>query len=486
MFMLLCLVIWGVSDGQSVGIGTASPDTTAVLEIRSSTHGVLFPRQQWGYIYPMKNPAKGLMMFDTSYNRLVFNRGTPTAPDWEPIDANSGWSLTGNTGGQFRNFGTFDNTPVNIILGGQGAGVLDPLDTTLTAHTIAIGEGSMTTGDMNDEGTTGKYSVALGYQAMRVGGNYSVGIGWYALYGGGGNNDVGIGYGAMSTAYGQNGVGVGNGALDACGGNNCVGIGTSTFPNSSGNNNIGIGLNAGFNTQGGYDNVMVGQNAFFYNVSGLGNVGIGSLALTKTTNSWYNTVVGYNSGQAFDNGYNNVFVGANNDVNGAGYYNVIAIGQGVTCTASDQAVIGNSATNSIGGYADWTNFSDGRYKKNMRENVKGLDFIMKLRPITYNLDVTGIRSHLGQKAPADEGSRRSIAVRETEVFSGFVAQEVEQAAKAAGYDFNGVDKPKNDNAFYGLRYGEMVVPLVKAVQEQQKMIEALQQEVTELKKQIQH
>ena len=197
-------------------------------------------------------------------------------------------------------------------------------------------------------------------------------------------------------------------------------------------------------------------------------------------------MVGYNSGQAFDNGYNNVFVGANNDVNGAGYYNVIAIGQGVVCTTSDQAQIGNSATNSIGGYADWTNFSDGRYKRNMRENVKGLDFIMKLRPITYNLDVTGIRSHLGQKVPADEGSRRSIAAREAEVFSGFVAQEVEQAAKAAGYDFNGVDKPKNDNAFYGLRYGEMVVPLVKAVQEQQKMIERLQQEVAELKKQIQH
>ena len=58
----------------------------------------------------------------------------------------------------------------------------------------------------------------------------------------------------------------------------------------------------------------------------------------------------------YDNGYNNVFVGANNDVNGAGYYNVIAIGQAVVCTASSQARFGNSATNSIGGYANWTNF----------------------------------------------------------------------------------------------------------------------------------
>lgn len=57
------------------------------------------------------------------------------------------------------------------------------------------------------------------------------------------------------------------------------------------------------------------------------------------------------------------------------------------------------------------------------EGVKGLDFIMRLRPITYHLDVTGIRSHLGQKAPADEGTRQSIASREGEVLSGFAAQD---------------------------------------------------------------
>ena len=39
-----------------------------------------------------------------------------------------------------------------------------------------------------------------------------------------------------------------------------------------------------------------------------------------------------------------------------------------------------------------------------------------------------------------------------------------------GYDFSGVDKPKNDKDFYGLRYAEFTVPLVKAVQEQQQII----------------
>jgi hypothetical protein len=53
---------------------------------------------------------------------------------------------------------------------------------------------------------------------------------------------------------------------------------------------------------------------------------------------------------------------------------------------------------------------------------------MRLRPITYNLDVMGIRSHLGQKAPSDAGTRQSIAAREKELLSGFAAQEVEAAA----------------------------------------------------------
>jgi len=47
----------------------------------------------------------------------------------------------------------------------------------------------------------------------------------------------------------------------------------------------------------------------------------------------------------------------------------------------------------------------------------------------------------------------------------------EHEANFVGYDFNGVDKPKNENDFYGLRYAEFVVPLVKGMQEQQDIIE---------------
>ena len=45
-----------------------------------------------------------------------------------------------------------------------------------------------------------------------------------------------------------------------------------------------------------------------------------------------------------------------------------------------------------------------------------------------------------------------------------------------GFDFAGVSAPENETDLYGIRYAQFVVPLVKAMQEQQEMIDG-QQEV---------
>jgi len=92
------------------------------------------------------------------------------------------------------------------------------------------------------------------------------------------------------------------------------------------------------------------------------------------------------------------------------------------------------------------------------------------------LDFLGVdRVSVDMKAVAKKSS-----IRQT----GFIAQEVEQAAKELGFDFSGVDIPENENNHYGLRYSQFVVPLVKAAQEQQKMIIKLQHEIEELKSSI--
>ena len=77
-----------------------------------------------------------------------------------------------------------------------------------------------------------------------------------------------------------------------------------------------------------------------------------------------------------------------------------------------------------------------------------------------------------------------VARKEKILYSGFIAQDVESAARSIGYDFSGVDAPENAKGYYGLRYAEFVVPLVKAVQEQQVMIQQQNDQIKEQQKQI--
>jgi hypothetical protein len=79
--------------------------------------------------------------------------------------------------------------------------------------------------------------------------------------------------------------------------------------------------------------------------------------------------------------------------------------------------------------------------------------------------------------------RQSRAEKEKILYTGFIAQEVEKTARELGYDFSGVDKPQNEHSLYGLRYAEFVVPLVKAMQEQQRIIDEQRREL-EAQKQI--
>ena len=73
---------------------------------------------------------------------------------------------------------------------------------------------------------------------------------------------------------------------------------------------------------------------------------------------------------------------------------------------------------------------------------------------------------------------KSSSVRQ----SGFIAQEVEKAAQEVGYDFNGVHHPDSEHDNYSVAYSQFVVPLVKAVQEQQAIIEKLQKRLDALEK----
>jgi hypothetical protein len=325
--------------------------------------------------------------------------------------------------------------------------------------------------------------------------NYNTAVGTYTL---------------ISNTSGYENTATGSFALQYnTSGHHNAAIGEETLSNNTtGSANAATGIEALYTNTTGDGNTADGYYTLFSNTTGNYNTASGFVALShnnenyntafgaytlyRTTASRYNTAVGYNAGGNFDNGWNNVFLGGNTDVNGDGYYNVIAIGQGTVCTDVSQVTIGNGSTATYRAYANWTNISDGRFKKNIKENVPGLEFINKLQPITYTLDATGIDNFLHKDLPQDKQANdkakavmnKAFADKGKVVYTGFIAQDVEKAAKSLNYDFSGVDAAKNNKDLYGLRYAEFVVPLVKAVQELSKMNDDKDAKINDLKNQI--
>jgi len=519
------------SYSQGVGIGTTTPHPSAQLEISNPSKGLLIPRMNTGSLLGIANPAKGLMVYDTTRNELVVNMGTPVLPNWKSIAA-SNWNINGNSGTNAAThfIGTTDNVPLLFRMRNVQAGRVDSIYgqtffgykaglNNVSSSTIntAIGYNALmvnTTGNINtavgafalqantmgttntavgafamQDNTTGTQNSAFGVWALKNNtvNNFNVAFGFRALEHNAGNSNSAFGNAALtsnSTGFANTALGSGTLAFNNTGSLN-VGIGRLTmYNNTSGYNNVAAGAEALHKNTTGYYNAALGDASLYSNTTGVGNTACGSGALYTTTLSSYNTTLGYHAGYANNLGWNNTLIGADCNSNANDRYNSIALGHNVTITANNQARIGNSSTTSIGGFANWSNISDGRYKKNIREDVRGLDFIMKLRPVTYQLDVNHLSEKLNESSVhrQDSGMEAAMIEKESMIQSGFIAQEVEQAATASGYDFSGVDKPKNKDDLYALRYAEFVVPLVKALQELEEQVKVLQQQVEELKK----
>jgi hypothetical protein len=238
-----------------------------------------------------------------------------------------------------------------------------------------------------------------------------------------------------------------------------------------------VGYQALYSTTSGIRNTAVGEQAMYGNQTGFDNVGIGPIALNNTTASTYNTAIGAAAGVNFNHGSFNTFVGHSATSNGAGFSNSTALGDNTLITGSNMVRIGNGV-GSIGGPQNWSNTSDARIKTIVRQDIPGLAFIKLLKPVSYNKSYSRENEIKGLvDAPPLSPDNNYETMR----YSGFLAQEVEAAANEIGYDFSGVDKPKNDKDLYSLRYSDFVVPLVKAVQEQQVLIEEQMKLIQQLK-----
>ena len=443
----------------------------------------------------------------------------------------------GNTTDTGSFLGTTNNVPLNIRVNNQPSGRIDSASgstfwgyhtggnySRINSDNTAIGQQSLNhnTGGFANTGvgfqtlysnTTGTDNTAVGIQALlnNVNGFSNTATGTYALYyntSGYENtangfsalneNQAGLyntadgAYALFSNNYGNYNVAVGSSAMllttsgsgnTAIGGNalrqNTTGelntvLGYQTmYFNTIGTNNTATGTQSlEANTSGSY-NAAHGFQALSGNTSGSYNTADGELSMLSNLSGSSNTAIGAGTMWQNNTGNNNTAIGFQANVSTDGLSNATAIGNGAIVDASNKVRIGNSAVTVIEGQVPFTTPSDGRYKFNVEENVGGLDFILHLRPVTYQFDVRRFDAQM-QHQPVNGAGNYALQAGYDEATrirrSGFIAQEVEKAANDAGYDFSGIIRPKTEQDHYSLSYDAFVVPLVKAVQEQQQII----------------
>lgn len=330
-------------------------------------------------------------------------------------------------------------------------------------------------------------NVAIGAYAMQNANNMAqnTAVGGYALRANSANNNTAVGFEALSAnSVGTRNTGVGTQALDVntlASDNTAVGFNALRSTTTNGANTAVGSYALELNT--GQQNSALGWYALVDNAAGSYNTAMGAQALVGNTSGAGNTALGYRALENNATGGDNVAIGNQAGPALGNVFNTINVGLGANVNASDRARIGNTSMLQIGGYEPWSDLSDERFKRDIAVQTHGLDFILELEPITYRMDVRKLNAHTyadGDTLFNDARSLEAIAAKEARIYSGFSAQQVEEAAKAVGYDFSGVYAPANDSDHYALAYSTFVVPLVKAVQEQQTMIEELKARIAEL------
>ncbi|MBX2969966.1 MAG: tail fiber domain-containing protein [Cyclobacteriaceae bacterium] len=204
---------------------------------------------------------------------------------------------------------------------------------------------------------------------------------------------------------------------------------TATF-----NGNTFIGAQAGQNSTGG-PNTFLGEKSGQFNTTGTQSLFAGNRSGITNTTGGQHTILGYFA-----------------DVSSSNLQNATAIGYNTIVNASNKVRIGNGAVTVIEGQVGFTAASDKRLKKDIRSLDVGLDFILKLNPVSY------------QMKNFNDGKLNW----------GFLAQDIETLVG----DENAILTIGGDaDRTLGLRYTDFIAPLVKAVQEQQVLIDYLKDRV---------
>ena len=365
-------------------------------------------------------------------------------------------------------------------------------------------------GGPNFFSNTGNYNTTIGYQSLfsNVSGNYNTASGYQSLTNNtSGDNNTSIGYSALSNnTTGDNNTANGAGALysNTSGNFNTANGYSSLYTNETGFANTANGYNAlllningDYNTANGSDalysnaagnsntaigsialqfntignsNTAIGVGALNRNTIGTNNVGVGMHANSNNLEGSYNTIIGYEAGKGTSthNKSGNVFIGYR-----AGYSETNDNRLYIENSSADSALIWGNFNNrrvvingngddgnttftfyvngKSGGSTSWNNLSDERLKKNISTIPNALDKVKNLRGVNYEW-----------KDPKKY---------ENGLQMGFIAQEANEVIPEVVDD---------SGEYYSMQYAPITALLVEAIKDQQKIIENLKVENSEL------
>jgi hypothetical protein len=232
-----------------------------------------------------------------------------------------------------------------------------------------------------------------------------------------------------------NGIKIGKGSGNVT--SNTV-IGSSSLTaNTTGEYNSAFGKSSMLSNQTGSRNTAYGGDSLFNNVSGNFNVAIGNSALENTTGN-DNTAIGYAAGAG-----------------NTSFFNITCLGANTAASASNQVNLGNTNVNSLRCNVQViTSLSDERDKTDILEISEGLDFVSKLKPVTFTWNQR-------------DGGRVGIKS------AGFIAQDLLELQNDSLIGEN-LDLVSNDNPDQlEARYANLMPIMIKAIQELKAEIELL-------------
>jgi len=446
-----------IALGGNVGIGTPTPtdllhieDTEAIV---STTQLTLEGRYN-GYGSGINFASK------TSSNGTRLSMAKITA------DGEAPWNKTTSTqDANLRFFTTLDGSQIEKVRilanGNVGIGTTTPNSLLQVKDLVNFPpsiNGTFLGFEAGSKTTTGQNNTAIGVNSLKKNttGTANTAIGVSAL---------------RDSATGDDNTSIGHDSL---------------HHNTTGRDNTAVGADSLKNNQTGIHNTAVGADSLHDNTTrganndGNENTAIGSDALFQNTTGDKNTAIGRRALRANTTGSNNTAVGAEAFLAG-NFTNSTALGYEAQPTKNNQVMIGGPSVTEIRGPlgVPFSDVSDGRFKIDVKENVPGLLFINKLRPVTFHWDMEKLAAF--SKTPDDKRQKDAEQAKAKIQQTGFIAQEVEEAALSIGYDFNAINKPENEESQYSLAYSEFTVPLVKAVQELDAENKKLTDEVNALK-----